>query len=145
MSKKNPTVKITKGDVQKAIDNNYSNVEFHNKGAQARFEKNKRIVERQATLRKNAKVLAAKAEQKRNDGVAMPEVDHKHVTDLSQYTDEQLFKAISMLGLTVTDMMDGGVDTSRALSIYTQHSRKEMEARANTNIKHSVRVPQKPQ
>lgn len=142
MTKQKIKIKITKGDVQTAIDNNYSNVAFRNKGAQARFEKNKRIVARQALLRENAKKLSAKNEKMRT-GEAMPAPEEKHTTDLSQHTDEQLFKAISMLGLSAADMIDGGVDTSRALAIYTKHSREEMEARAKNSLKHSVRVPQK--
>lgn len=141
--KKKPTVKITKGDVQTAIDNNYSNVAFHNKGAQARFEKNKRIIARQDQLRKNAAKLSEKAEAKRTGGAVMPEPEQKHITDLSKHTDDELLKAISMLGLTVTDMIDGGVDMTRAIGLQSKHTRAEMESAANRSVKHSVHVPQK--
>lgn len=120
---------ITKKQIDQIVKNNESGVRFANKGLNKRLEKNKKVVERSLMLRENIRKKEAKKQQKEM-GAVMPRPDIKPVADLSKETDENLLSAAIGLGLTAADMIDGGVDAVRALSI-VKKADKVIQERAN--------------
>ena len=106
---------ITKKQISQVLQTNTTGVKFANKSLQRKFEKNKKLLERNKAIEENIRKRSAKAAD-----ASASDITVAMVANLSKHTDQELLSAIIGLGMTITDLIDGKVDAVRALRLVKQ-------------------------
>lgn len=128
---------ITKKQISQVLQTNTTGVKFANKSLQRKFEKNKKLLERNKAIEENIRKRSAKAAD-----ASASDITVAMVANLSKHTDQELLSAIIGLGMTITDLIDGKVDAVRALRLVKQAEKLVAERMQNVMPISNIQVQQ---